>query len=260
MSKRVFLIRHGQAEHNVLWEEDIDAACQIRDPKLTEKGRGQAGNLRNDVILKKALAAKPQVCIVSPMTRTLETATIGLEGLGIPFVACEHFQECASLPCDTGKPLEEIEPSFGMVDFSKCPANWYEKRGHFDFQTKKFDEQGLADLKVRMGKATQYLGDRPEDLIIVSAHHTVYCHLIGIEFANCEVVEMSLAPATEGGAWQDRWSVADSDGEMIPLYQEDGARATWSGSGELTGSIKTWSGRFPAAGKVTADKHAASKK
>lgn len=71
---------------------------------------------------------------------------------------------------------------------------------------------------------------RPEDLIIVSAHHTVYCHLIGIEFANCEVVEMSLAPATEGGAWQDRWSVADSDGEMIPLYQEDGARATCTDS------------------------------
>lgn len=94
-------IRHGQAEHNVLWEEDIDAACeklnshiyntffsssllfvtvtlrqlkllillpwtawtagQIRDPKLTEKGRGQAGNLRNDVILKKGLFLHPRI-------------------------------------------------------------------------------------------------------------------------------------------------------------------------------------------------------
>ena len=56
---------------------------------------------------------------------------------------------------------------------------------------------------------------RPEDVIVVSAHHTVYCHLIGVEFANCEVVEMALAPETEGGAWQDRWTVTNSDGEMV---------------------------------------------
>lgn len=37
------------------------AAGQIRDPKLTEKGRGQAGNLRNDVILKKGLFLHPRI-------------------------------------------------------------------------------------------------------------------------------------------------------------------------------------------------------
>ena len=111
-------------------------------------------------------------------------------------------------------------------------------------------------------------------MIVVSAHHTVYTHMIGVEFANCEVrsnvyddssykyceyarkntntgcttkyarentntnartltapctckhtlaalhfvykvVEMTLAPEIEGGAWQDRWTVADSNGEMV---------------------------------------------
>lgn len=128
-------------------------------------------------------------CINVPIAfRCLETATIGLEGFGIPYVACQHFQECADLPCDTGVPVPELAPRFPDVDFSELPDEWYSKCGHYNFLTHYQSAEGLRLLNQRMEAATEYLCSRPEDSIVVSAHHTVYCFLVGIEFANCEVM------------------------------------------------------------------------
>jgi hypothetical protein len=101
-------------------------------------------------------APSAQVCIVSPLTRTLETATLGLQGLPVPLVACHYFQECSAHASDTGRPTAELqvtglglrlglgvgapfvtitlrEAQFPAVDFAVVPPDWFEKVGHWDF-------------------------------------------------------------------------------------------------------------------------------
>ena len=64
--KRVILIRHGQAEHNV-----DRANLGKRDVQLTERGRMQAAAIRARV---KKLGA--EVVLTSPVLRTLQTTAL----------------------------------------------------------------------------------------------------------------------------------------------------------------------------------------
>ena len=169
------------------------------------------------------------------MCSTLETATIGLDGTGIPFVACEHLQECSDLPCDTGVSpaelqvsdrvqvfvvegqhaetsssahtqhasrcaltlrmstfirlahIEHVQERFPEVDFLGLPEKWYEKTGHYNFLTKFTSAEGQRLLWQRMETATEWLCSRSEETLVISAHHTVFNFLVGIEFRNCEV-------------------------------------------------------------------------
>lgn len=74
MAPTLILIRHAQALHNV--DKDYD----IPDPPLSELGLEQCEEL-HDNLQRLPLADRVELIVVSPMRRTLQTATIGLDFL-----------------------------------------------------------------------------------------------------------------------------------------------------------------------------------
>jgi broad specificity phosphatase PhoE len=151
----LYLIRHGQAEHNV-----NPSHVSRRDTVLTDAGRFQAVKLRT------ALSDHPRclidVIVASPLRRALQTALIGFEDSIIPgtadvvvsgvsndsiavaqnpsrtqplrLVALPEAQETSDLPCDSGLLVAELAAEFDDVD-----SKW---RGCVDFGLVSAEEWG----------------------------------------------------------------------------------------------------------------------
>jgi broad specificity phosphatase PhoE len=95
---RLFLARHGWAEHNV--SDDYT----LRDPKLTSTGREEAATLGRELleqISSEGGGADTQdsslLIAASPLRRAVETALIAFPGRRILLVP--DLQECSASPC-----------------------------------------------------------------------------------------------------------------------------------------------------------------
>jgi len=275
----VWCVRHGQAEHNVAvnaemakcraegrkWVNETSQAVGIRDPALTEFGQKQARIASTDpLICDSALAPsgspdRAQLVVVSPLRRTLQTA-LGLCGAAsdpnFEVLANPDIQECISVPCNTGRPLEALREEFSTgVDFSMlepCPSTWFEKPSPVAIENHaEHIPEGMAALRSRCARFTDWLAARPEDRIIVVAHHTLFCHLLNIDFLNCEVIEMALDVQSDGASW--RVSKATSD--VVPLYTQEGKTVTHGGSPPLSGTLAACLAKFgKEAAQYTAER------
>lgn len=140
--------------------------------------------------------------VVSPLTRTLRTATaaFGDAEPPIPFVANADIQETFPLPCDTGRPVDVVSPLFPHVDFSSVPKDYYDlgktdAEGHrlanhpsgwkmSDYRVGDLISDDFIEI-VRGGTASrchafvEWLRQRPETRIIVVAHKNVYEEMLG---------------------------------------------------------------------------------
>jgi len=259
--KRVWCVRHGQAEHNVAVSEEIakfraegrewslgkSEALGIRDPPLTEFGRQQARIAGTDsLICDTALAAsgspeRAQLIVVSPLRRTLQTALglcRGTPDSDFKLLAHPDIQECMQVPSDTGRPLQDLQQEFGSdIDFSmleQSPDTWFEKPSPMTKDDLP-DPDGQAALAARCSRFTEWLAARPEDRIIVVAHHTLFSHLLSIDFLNCEVIEMALHVQPRGK--KAAWKVAKATGDVVPLYLADGKEVSFCGSPALSGTL-----------------------
>lgn len=132
--KIVHFQRHGQGYHNLLYLvlkdngvelEDIYKNDPVKNPfvrpeivdsPLTEHGRTQCMEQR------KSYASKlnPELIIVSPMHRALQTAQITFRDFGsVPFVAHELCrEELGLLTCNRRRPLSDTKKEFPDIDFS----------------------------------------------------------------------------------------------------------------------------------------------
>lgn len=259
--KRVWCVRHGQAEHNVAisaeaarfraegreWSLATSQALGIRDPALTEFGREQARIASTDsLICDSALSAsgspeRAQLVVVSPLRRTLQTALGLCRGTPDPdfkLLAHPDIQECMPVPCDTGRPLQDLKEEFGSdIDFSmleQAPDTWFEKPSPVTKDDLP-DPEGQAALAARCSRFTEWLAGRPEDHIIVVAHHTLFCHLLKIDFLNCEVIEMALH--VEPQSKKASWKVAQATSDVVPLYLAGGKEVSFCGSPPLSGTL-----------------------
>ncbi|KAJ4807238.1 Phosphoglycerate mutase family protein [Rhynchospora pubera] len=75
--KTLYLIRHGQAVHNVAGEKDHKAYSfpEFFDAQLTPAGWDQVDNLRKHVNAC-GLAKRIELVVVSPLLRTMQTAAV----------------------------------------------------------------------------------------------------------------------------------------------------------------------------------------
>ncbi|XP_026428617.1 phosphoglycerate mutase-like protein 1 isoform X1 [Papaver somniferum] len=148
--KTLHLVRHAQAVHNVEAEKDDSAylSYSIFDAPLTPLGWQQVDNLRNHVY-DSGLIKKIELVIVSPMSRTMQTAvgvfggggyTDGMDILPLmvanagnndrsaysslncpPIVAvelCREYLLKEVRPCDKRRSVSEYVPLFPAIDFS----------------------------------------------------------------------------------------------------------------------------------------------
>lgn len=138
----MILLRHGQSHFNVHFAKTrVDPG--IIDPQLTEEGERQAreaGERLADCGVKRIIA--------SPYWRTLHTAEIIAESLGLPVAIEPAVRERYSFVCDIGshrRDLSQRWPSFGFGDL---PERWWpeaeESEEALEVRCRGFREARLA--------------------------------------------------------------------------------------------------------------------
>jgi broad specificity phosphatase PhoE len=115
----MILLRHGQSEFNLHF-----AATRrdpgIVDPRLTELGHAQAEAAAQDLP-----AHAIEHIIVSPYTRTLQTAHPIAAALNLPIMINPIVRERYAFACDIGSPRSSLEGAWPALDFSCLDEIWW---------------------------------------------------------------------------------------------------------------------------------------
>ncbi|GMK53910.1 hypothetical protein CspeluHIS016_0104960 [Cutaneotrichosporon spelunceum] len=219
-TKRIFLVRHAQAEHNVFSD------WSILDPSLTPVGRRQATRLQDETI--GSLQGTAQLLVSSPLRRTMETTLIAfpelkrrLESEGKKVVLLDIAQEVEDLPCDTPlHPREELASSmdgmFSSLDFTGLSPDYASKQGIFD-------PERAAE---RAALVRKWLRDRPEEEIVLVAHGDILRYIVdghhsSRRWRNAEVCEFGFQGGFEDPEARlvERRSTHPNPAKPMPITQ-----------------------------------------
>lgn len=183
VTKIIHFQRHGQGYHNLLGDvtrasgQDIDidnpdpsknpfVRPEIQDSPLTHKGREEASGER-----MKASMLSPEVVIVSPLQRAVQTALLSFvdhRKNGIPFVAHEGCREqLGLLTCNKAMPLSQMVEDFPHVDFSQV------SHGEEDTLWNKHPtirELPLDEAERAYSFLTDFVMNRAEDEMAIVCH------------------------------------------------------------------------------------------
>jgi broad specificity phosphatase PhoE len=174
MSKLLHLIRHGYALHNELFIKmnlDVNAfrIPEAFDAPLTLLGHEQSRSLGKEWSDKN----KVDLVIVSPLTRTLETAINIFGDTNIPIVSHEFLREypVGRDTCNQRKTKDVLIKYFPRIDFSGLDHNddifW--KKDERDMET-------VEELDIRIHCMKEYLLNRPETNIAIVGHSSFIGH------------------------------------------------------------------------------------
>lgn len=168
-SKIIHFVRHAEGIHNVAAEAtgclcaDPTRQCpyshpSLVDPKLTEKGRSQVISLQS-----RASQANPELIVVSPHVRTIESALLAFEKCnGIPFLAVECAREhYGKHICDKRNNASDTKQKYQKIDMSLITEEdtlWTEER------------EPRSNVIDRSFELMEWLKQRPEKNIAVVSH------------------------------------------------------------------------------------------
>ena len=104
--KNIYFIRHGEGYHNLTTHDHHN--YNIKYPRLTVKGIRQCFETRQQLE-----DIKFDLVIVSPLRRTLETATY-IFGKRIKTISMEEIIEYISNTCDLREPICDVSIFFDL--------------------------------------------------------------------------------------------------------------------------------------------------
>lgn len=120
-TKKIHFIRHAEGQHNeanAAYGDDTPVtystpgAWDYVDAYLTRHGIEQCVTARETLLH----GVSPQLVVVSPFTRTLQTAHIMFSGKRIPFLVHDLCKErSGKFTCDKRRPKQEIIDEFGPI-------------------------------------------------------------------------------------------------------------------------------------------------
>jgi len=179
MNKSIFLIRHGQSTHNVVWE------TTGKDPVILDAPLSPAGHRQVAGARPLAQSLGVDLVVTSPLTRALQTA-IGLFGDSAPFLVTPMHREKLSNGCDVGSDPAKLAETFPGIEFSHLPACWW-------YDHPERDPRGFAvePPDVFAGRVSEFRGwimARPEQRIAIIGHGMFFKHLAGTMFDNCVIM------------------------------------------------------------------------
>jgi broad specificity phosphatase PhoE len=115
----MILLRHGQSEFNLAFTR-TRRDPGIVDPKLTPLGQEQAQHAA------EALAGEGiRRIIVSPYTRTLQTAAPIARRLNVPVIVNPIVRERYAFTCDVGSARTELVLHWPQHDFAALDEVWW---------------------------------------------------------------------------------------------------------------------------------------
>lgn len=166
MSKNLYLIRHGHSLHNELFNkigvEAFRSALTIDSP-LTNEGHLQSIELGNTWQKKNEI----ELILISPLTRTLETAMNIFGDTNIPMISQEFLREypIGEDTCNKRSSLGPLKYKYPKIEFNlDCDIDtlWTNKRETID------------ELEQRLDKMIQYLKERKEKNIAIVGHSSFF--------------------------------------------------------------------------------------
>lgn len=131
----MILLRHGQSQFNEVYSVTREDPG-IEDPALTPAGRQQAAAAGD-----RLAALGLRRIVASPYTRTLHTAQIVAEALGLPVSVEPLVREHAFFTCDIGSPASELRRRWPGFDFRDLPEVWWPRLGESDTEVQARCEQ-----------------------------------------------------------------------------------------------------------------------
>eukprot|EP00930_Biecheleria_cincta_P052084 TRINITY_DN37325_c0_g1_i1.p1 TRINITY_DN37325_c0_g1~~TRINITY_DN37325_c0_g1_i1.p1 ORF type:complete len:233 (-),score=39.70 TRINITY_DN37325_c0_g1_i1:326-991(-) len=172
--RRVLLLRHGQAVHNV--------GPDVPDAPLTALGKVQAGAWRNTIHEFDA-----EVVLISPLTRAVQTACLAFESDAAPMEMCRWARELwwdeeANQPGSIEKMQLLLQ---GLPRGSE--VHGLEKALNPGVQEPMTEGDSVEALRTLLLR-------RPEERVAVVTHWGVINGLCGHHPDNCELVECSIEP------------------------------------------------------------------
>lgn len=183
-SKRLILLRHGQALHNPRAEVARTAGCSFEeflrlmkeddalDAALTELGRGQARQACRDVKGGSEAALRIELLVSSPLSRALETASLAFpEAAATSFLCLEHLREINGLLLN-GQRIQRsaLIKRFPTCDFSDLTTE--------DDATWTQELEADASVVQRGYNSLRVLCKRPERCIAICAHGGLFHKLL----------------------------------------------------------------------------------
>ncbi len=187
MPAQVFLIRHGQSTFNEVFEATGVDPLHF-DARLTELGHRQVAAAR-----AYAQDLNPDLVVLSPLTRAIET------GLGLfhperaPIVVSPLHRERLGNSCDVGRAPQALAQDFPMLDFGHLETCWWHD-GEKDRRGVPVEPDDV--FAARVAEFARWLSLRPEKCIAVVGHGTFLHRMTGRHFANCEIFEWVCQPVT----------------------------------------------------------------
>ncbi len=186
-SKILHLIRHAEGTHN-LNEEQSKLPLHF-DAKLTEKGVNQCNELA-----KQTKDLNVDAIIVSPLTRTLDTAILSFPHLygdnknskkTVPFIAHEEWRETVNFLCDARRPTAVLQQQYPHVCFNNLAndpddpiwAHYESIFGDHSAHLSKRESDDPISLYNRTHSAWKVLLNRPEKNIALVGHSAFFMHM-----------------------------------------------------------------------------------
>lgn len=183
----MLLVRHGQSEFNAAFTlTRVDPG--IPDPELTEIGRVQAAAAAED------LAGRDVVrLVVSPYTRTLQTARIIAERLRVPISLDPRVRERAAFHCDIGTRPQALAARFPEFDFGGLGDPWW--HDHLSLGRAETEEE----LALRAEHFRSEMARREDwRRVAVVTHWGFVRALTGRQAQNGEIIAYDVAATTAG--------------------------------------------------------------
>lgn len=192
---KIIFIRHAEGYHNIgkirkqfiFFGKPKSKNWKIKFPKLTKKGIEQCLEVKEKILNLNLSIDK---IYVSPLTRTLETATTIFEKAN-NIISIEEIRENVVNPCDYREPVLVQKSKFKHIDFSNINdignINKTESKSQIDNRCHEFFERLKNDKKNNNCK-----------IIVVVTHGAflknfldIYGSTLDIDdmtfFSNCEI-------------------------------------------------------------------------
>jgi broad specificity phosphatase PhoE len=184
-TKTIHFVRHAEGRHNAANQKAGDdspvthstpGAWDYEDAKLTDKGIQQCIQAKKELLTD----VHPELIIVSPFTRTLQTAHIMFGGKGVPFMVHDLCRErSGKFTCDKRRTkteiVKELQPLFDstqdVIDFDRFGYPEEED------QTWTPEREPSEQVTGRGIACMQWLASRPEQEMVVVTHSSWLKHL-----------------------------------------------------------------------------------
>lgn len=169
----MYLLRHCESYFNLHFKRERRDPG-IQDPELTPEGHAHAETLAAQL---PALAL--QRLIISPYTRTLQTAGYILDRIRVPALIVQDVRERTAFACDIGSHPDVLASRFPRHDFSHLPPRWW----HEGIETAEETVARAAAFRWRMAN-----GEDQANTLVVT-HWAFILALTGRSVGNGEWVQ-----------------------------------------------------------------------